>query len=366
MVRMGIVGTGFHIGIAKLHIAAYQRMPNVTITALFDIDRERAERYKVDFGLEQAVVCDSYQELLALTDAVTICTPNAFHIDMALQALEQKKHVLCEKPLGRSAKECQKLVEAAAESDLVCAVGLCYRYIPGYRFMKKLIDENVLGNIYFLRAEMGGNRIADPEVKLEWRMQETLSGAGAIADFGSHLLDLADYLLASGCGKITELQALANTFISERKDIADSSLQKVTNEDVGVIIGKMEKGTLLSFSTSRIGSKHRMQIVGEGGTLEFDGSRPEEVSVFLKKKEGGYQGMPEVLPVPEELYLVDEYGPKQGFEVNFYLQNKAFVQAILEKSPLEVTMARGQYIQQLIDAAVESARTGQSVVMEGD
>ncbi|RRD94725.1 gfo/Idh/MocA family oxidoreductase [Clostridiales bacterium COT073_COT-073] len=364
MVRMGVVGTGFHIGIAKMHISAYLRMPNVSVVALYDVDKEKAEKYKTEFDLKDTEICDSYEQLLSLVDAVTICTPNAFHVELAFRALEQGKHVLCEKPLGTSAGECDKLVEKAEKSNLVCGVGLCYRFIPGYQLMKKIIEEGALGEIYYLRAEMGGNRIADPSVELEWRMREELSGAGSIADFGSHLLDLSDIMLSADRGKITEIQAIANTFITQRKDEITKEEKKVSNEDVGMILAKTEKGTLISLSTSRVGSKHTMEIVGAGGFLEFDGSHPEQLTVMLKDKNGGYSQPPEVIKVPLEMYQVDAYGPKQGFEVNFYLQNKAFVEAITGQKMMVAPIRRGQYIQSLIDAAKLSAQTGQKIRME--
>ena len=195
MVRVGIVGVGNTIGIAGNHIDGYLRVPEAKITAVYDIIRERAAGYIEKFGLEGARACESYEELLDLVDAVSICTPNASHIELTVQALKAGKHVLCEKPFGVDAPECQKALNYAEMSGRVCMIGLCYRGIPGYMYLKKLIDDGSLGKIFYIRQSLGGNRIANPQVKLEWRMQKELSGPGAMADFGSHMLDIGDMLI---------------------------------------------------------------------------------------------------------------------------------------------------------------------------
>ena len=94
MVRVGIVGVGNTIGIAGNHIDGYLRVPEAKITAVYDIIRERAAGYIEKFGLEGAKACESYEELLDLVDAVSICTPNASHIELTVQALKAGKHVL--------------------------------------------------------------------------------------------------------------------------------------------------------------------------------------------------------------------------------------------------------------------------------
>ena len=86
-------------------------------------------------------------------------------------------------------------------------IGLSYRY-TAVKYMKSILDAGKLGEIFTYRETMGGNRIANPQVLLEWRMQTELSGPGAMADFGSHMMDLADYLLRETSGRSGKLTVL--------------------------------------------------------------------------------------------------------------------------------------------------------------
>ncbi len=361
MVRVGIVGAGNTIGIAGMHIQGYKRIPEVKITAVYDILRERSQEYIHRFDLKDAKACESYEELLGEVDAVSICTPNAYHIELTIQALKAGKHVYCEKPFGNNAKECEPVLRYAESSGKVCMIGLCYRGIPAYMYMKKLIDEGELGEIFYVRQSQGGNRIANPEVKLEWRMQEELSGPGAMADFGSHMLDIGDMLIRDCAGPIREVQCMSTICIKERKKINGSGTGAVDNDDVASFSAKTEKGVLLSYTASRIGSKHTTEVYGSGGCAFFDGKEPFSLQIQKKDPDGGYTGDLETVKVPEELYMINENVPKQPFVINFYFAMKEFIDAIETGAPVVTDFSRGIYIQKLIDALWESSKTGNSI-----
>jgi predicted dehydrogenase len=361
MVKIGIVGTGDTIGIAKKHISAFKLIEDAEISALYDIIPERACSYKEEFQLEAAAVCKSYEELLEKSDAVIICTPNFTHNDLILKALNAGKHVLCEKPFGNHAKECDAGLRLSKVTDRICMLGLCYRNIPAMRYIKQLIDEGTLGDIYYIRQSQGGNRIAAPQVKLEWRMQEDLSGPGAIADFGSHMLDLADMLTREKSGKITEVSCMEHTFIDHRQVIGKETYGAVSNGDVAVFHAKTEKGTLLSFTASRIGAHHMLDIYGSGGSVVFTGEKPFEITLLKKDISGAYEAKAETLQVPKELYMEDDHVPEVPFLINFYLQGKQFIDAINGKREISSSFEHGIYIQKLIDALQESAKTSSIV-----
>ncbi len=364
MVKIGIVGTGDTIGIAKLHIKAFKLMEDAKITALYDILPDRAGKYKEEFELEDAKICESYEDLLENSDAVIICTPNFTHNELIVKALNSRKHVLCEKPFGNNAKECEEGLRLSKVTDKVCMLGLCYRNIPAMRYIKQMIDDGTLGDIYYIRQSQGGNRIAAPQVKLEWRMQEDLSGPGAIADFGSHMLDLADMFTREKSGKITEVSCMENTFVNDRQVIGKEVYGAVSNGDVAVFNAKTEKGTLLSFTASRIGAHHTLDIYGSGGSVIFRGEKPFEITFLKKDVNGAYETEAKTLEVPKELYMEDDKVPEVPFLINFYLQGKEFVDAINGKRESSSTFEHGIYIQKLIDALQESANTGNVVKID--
>lgn len=362
MVRIGIIGTGFNIGIARNHIKAYQCCPDARITAIYDLLQERAKKYVEDLGLKDAKVCKSAEELFEECDAVSICTPNATHIELTVAALKAGCHVLCEKPFAPAPEDCAEAMKYAKLSDKVTMIGLCYRDIPGLVYMKKLLDEGTIGDVYFVREEQGGDRIANPDVKLEWRMQEDLSGPGALADFGSHMMDICDYLLRDTCGKIREIHCMEHTGITRREIIGKPGVMgEVTNDDVACWNCRTESGAIYSFTASRIGATFMLEIVGAGGKMIFNGAAPFELTLQLKDKNGGYGKAPEVVPVPEECYGSDERAPRVPFEINFYYEIRQFLDAIQDGKDHLLTFERGVYMQELIQAAHESAKTGNVV-----
>ena len=365
MVRIGIIGCGSLIGIARNHIAAYQRCKDAQITACYDLIEGRAEGYVEKLGLTGTKACGSLEELFALCDAVSICTPNCTHAELTVAALKAGKHVLCEKPFAPSVEECEQAIRYAKLSNKVAMIGLCYRDIPGFVYMKQLIDEGRMGKIYFVREEQGGDRFANPKVQLEWRTQYDLSGPGALADFGSHMMDICDYLLRDTCGPIQEISCMQSVCIGEREIIGkNGKMGTVTNDDVACWICRTEGGTLYNFTASRIGATFMLEIVGEGGKMIFNGSSPFELTLQLKDKDGAYTEKPQVVPVPESCYGNDPDAPRIPFAINFYYEIRQFLDAIQSGKDTLLTLERGKYIQSLIQTAQDSADIGEIVTAD--
>ena len=363
MVKVGIIGAGNTIGISKNHVEAYKKCEDAVITAVYDILEGRAQVLIDNFELKNAVVCNSLEQLFSLCDAVSICTPNCTHVELTVAALKAGKHVLCEKPFAPSAAECREAIRYAKLSQKVAMIGLCYRDIPGLVYMKKILDEGKLGKIFYVREIQGGDRIANPNVKLEWRMQEDLSGPGSLADFGSHMMDICDYMLRDYCGKISQIQCMEHTCITEREVIGKpGKMGAVTNDDVACWICRTESGAIYNFTSTRIGGAFMLEVVGEGGRLVFDGSHKFQLSAQLKDKNDGFRSAPEILRAP-----ADCFGPtgepvgKDEFEHNFYYEIRQFLDAIQSGKESLLTLERGRYVQQLIEAAHTAAKTGQMV-----
>ncbi len=118
---IGIIGCG---GIAQTHISAYQLCPDVEIRALAEIRPEARERVGRQLGVERLYA--DYRELLAQpdVDAVSICTPNALHLEPFIATVERGKHVCVEKPMGISVAEAQAMRRAAARAGVIACLGL--------------------------------------------------------------------------------------------------------------------------------------------------------------------------------------------------------------------------------------------------
>ncbi len=191
--RFGLVGVG---GAAQIsHIPALRKVEGVELVALCDRDPEKAQRVAQKFGVPRAA--DRLDTLLAdpEIDAVDICTPNYLHRPMAVAALEAGKHVLCERPLARSADEAQAMVKAAKKADreLMCAVN--HRFRADAQILKKFVEKGELGRVFFAKA--GWLRLRTEWDSDEWRRQKRESGGGVVMDLGFQMLDLALWILGS-------------------------------------------------------------------------------------------------------------------------------------------------------------------------
>jgi predicted dehydrogenase len=191
--RIGLVGVGAAAQIN--HIPALKRMEGVEITALCDRDPEKASRVAQKFGIPRAH--QRFDDLLAdeEIDAVDLCTPNYLHSPMATAALEAGKHVLCERPLARSADEAATMVKAAKKADrlLMCAVQ--HRFRPDAILLRKFVEKGDLGEIFFAKA--GWLRQRTEWDSDEWRRQKRESGGGVVLDLGFQMLDLSLWLMGN-------------------------------------------------------------------------------------------------------------------------------------------------------------------------
>lgn len=365
MVRVGIIGMGYRIGIAKMHIIGYQSVKDCVITALYDIDKANCEDYKQKFALKDAKVCDSLEELFSLVDAVSICTPNFTHVDIARKALEHHLNVLCEKPFAPHAAMCEELVSLAKKSDKVDMIGLCYRGIPAFRLLKDYADKGFFGKVYYIRSCQGGGRIASLDVKREWRMTYEKSGPGAMADFGSHEVDIIDGIFRPEIGKYKEVQAMSTIRIPERMSETTGKMEKVDNDDVSAFNIMTDKGVVVSFTASRIGSSHQVEVFGETGYAFFDGSRPMELVVASKKPSDGANWKKETVKTPDAYNEVNGVVPEVAFTINFTRQIEEFISAIEEHRKTEIDFSRGLYIQKILDAIEESAKEKKTVEIKG-
>lgn len=352
-IKVGIAGTGYTVGIANNHVNGYRACAqDCTLTALYDIVPGRAAQWAQEKGLDVRI-CETYDELLDCVDAVSICVPNYAHVPLVVRALEKGRHVLCEKPLSTDAGACMQAVRYARCTDRVKMIGFSYRGIPAVRWMKEQIDAGKLGRIHTWRETLGGCRIANPNVKLEWRMQKDLSGTGALADFGCHMLDLCDWLLHDSCGEIRAVQGLTGCTVPERQEQFAAGRGAVTNDDSAVFNVRFAEGALASFVASRLGvRRHTIEVYGEGGMMLFRDDRPNEVEAWFKEKDGAYSGAPQIVTVPDA-----------ADEPWFNAEIREFLDCIRTGRQPDRSFDRALYIQKLIDKILQASETGCTIAL---
>ncbi len=350
-IKTGIVGTGYTVGIAANHVNGYAANPHTQLVALYDIVPNRAEAWAKEKNLS-VQICNSYDELLDAVDAVSICTPNYAHVPLVIRALEKGMHVLCEKPLSVDAPTAKTALHYASCASTIAMIGFSYRGIPALRLLKDLLDEGRLGNIFSYRQTLGGCRIANPAVKLEWRMQQSLSGTGALADFGCHMLDLCDWLLADTLGPMVKANGITACSIPQREEIFTSGQGSVTNDDTAAFNVTFAKGGVASFLASRLGvARHTLEIYSEGGMVLFRDDKPNELEVWWKDKNAGYAGQPQTLTAPDP-YQISPW---------FNAEIDEFVNCIQTGTQPQRNFARAVYIQTILDTIDAACKSGETL-----
>jgi predicted dehydrogenase len=341
--KIGIVGTGQTVGIAHYHALGLLADGRAEIAAVYDLNQEGAARFLQEHGLDQAQVCQSYSQLLECVDAVDICTPNFTHIDYVLGAIEADKAVFVEKPLALSGDDSRRAVNALEGRSLFNMVGFVYRYTLLVQVLRQLV-QNEIGRVYTFSGSLGGRRLANPGIPVEWRMVKKYSGRGALGDFGSHLVDLAFYTAGMS---FETASGLTSTMIPQRPVNSEGAAQ-VENDDQAVFAARTAENALASFTVSRVGMDDLMLfLVGEGGLARASLAHPE-VLHFLPASQGIYTSAWKAIDLP----------PERPFDDWFASQMKAFVDGLLGYPGETAGIRQGHYVESVLDAVERASETG--------
>ena len=289
-IQVGVVGTGF---IGPAHIEALRRLPNVEVAALCEVNIELATAKAKQLGIPKAYI---FEDLLKddSIKVVHICTPNFLHFSQSKAALLAGKHVVCEKPLAKDLAEAEELVALAAQTGLVNAVHFNLRYYPLVRQMKTMREKGDLGDVYSIL----GSYLQDwlfYATDYNWRLEPDKSGdSRAIADIGSHLLDVIEYITGL---KTVEVMADFNTIHKTRKkplkavetysgkmlkpeDYADVP---INTEDHANVLLRFDNGNRGSVTVSQVsaGRKNqlKLEISGSKKTFAWNSESPNEMWV---------------------------------------------------------------------------------------
>ncbi len=192
IVKIGIIGCG---GIANgKHMPSLSKVEGAQMVAFCDLIVERAERARAQYGTPDAKVYTDYHELLAdpEIEVVHVLTPNRSHADISIDALHAGKHVMCEKPMAKTAADARRMVEAARETGKKLTIGYQHRQKAPSRYAKAYIEDGELGEIYYANC-YAIRRRGTPN----WGvfLNEYEQGGGPIIDIATHSLDLTLYLM---------------------------------------------------------------------------------------------------------------------------------------------------------------------------
>lgn len=201
--RVALVGCG---AIGAVRADAIARSPHVTLRVACDVDQARATEVAKGHG---AAVETDWAAVVVRSDVdlVIVATANHLHAPVTIAAAEAGKHVLCEKPMARTADECRAMVAAAERMGVTLKVGFNHRHYPPVAAARAAIDAGKIGEVQFVRAAIGHE--GGPGFVGRWMTQYDIAGGGTLIDNGIHVLDLTRYLLESQGARIVEAQGYA-------------------------------------------------------------------------------------------------------------------------------------------------------------
>lgn len=203
--RWGLVGCG---DVAhKKSGPAFNSAQGSSLVAVMSRDEQRAAAFADRFQVGRHFT--SYDKLLADDDvnAIYLATPPHVHLEQALSALAAGKHVLCEKPMGLTLTECDKMIDAAKKSGTQLMIAYYRRRYPAVVKIKDLLDQKAVGQLTKIRTEVADIYRGPTSGNLPWRLDPKVAGGGFLWDVGCHRLDLMVHF----AGEVAEVSAFLDT-----------------------------------------------------------------------------------------------------------------------------------------------------------
>jgi len=340
-IKWGVIGSG---GIARRRTIPEGIVPasHAELAVVYDISQEANIEVAKEFN---ATAAQSIEELLnSDIDAVYIASPANAHFSQVEACAKAKKHVLCEKPLGMTIGEAEKMINMCEEEGVVLGTGFMMRFLSQHQAAKKLIQEGKLGQPVYGRAQLS---CWYPPMEGAWRQDPETGGGGSLIDMGSHCIDLLEMCF----GKLKSVSCFIN-----------NNIHSYSSEDSAVVSLLFESGAMGTVDTYFCipdnSSKNILELYGSKGSILAKGTIGQgssgEMTAYLEGDDAGYDATQE-RAAGEGLKIDPD--PVNTYEAEI----EEFSLALLEKREPLNHVSIGIQSQKVLEACYESARTGKVV-----
>ncbi len=374
-IGIGMLGYGL---MGKAHSNGYLQMPYIfwpppampRLIKLGGRNEEKVAEVAKCHGYTD--YCTNWQDIIN-DDRVDIFVntfPNNGHAEPCIEAAKKGKHVVCEKPLARDAKEAKEMLDAVNKAGIKHICNFNLRTVPSLVLAKKLVMEGRLGRIYHFRANYLMDHLIDPETPLAWRNRKEIAGSGVLGDVSVHVIDLARWL----CGEIKDVMGVNKTFIKERPLPEDLSKKGIVDtDDASISILEFENGAIGYVESSGFSNGHRttitVEINGELGSIKWDFEQMNFLNVYFKKSDQKSTRGFRVVNVTETYHpYYDKWsqycGELIGVLATFVHTAYHIVDAVMkgiELSPMVATFEDGYRAAVVCDSILKSAESGKKV-----
>ena len=318
--RFGIVGFGLHA--VKRLMPGFRKSQHTIVRALSRRDADRARQSAVEFNIPHWFT--STAELCASSevDVVLVTTPNSAHLSDVLIALEHRKPVLVEKPMGMNAGECRQMIAAAEKAGVLLCVAQIFRFTNSLARIRAILHSGEIGEPLFARSEFSYNGLATAR---KWIDDRATSGGGPLMDVGVHCIDALRFVLQQ---EVDAIAALAH-YDHHWRDV----------EAAAALTLRFEKGTLGAVLVSaRTDYRTPVEITGTNGAIRANNGLSVEDPITIEVVRSGK------VHHSEEVRNHDTYAR----------QVDAFALAVRGEQPFPATAEDGLRNQLVLDAAYRS------------
>jgi predicted dehydrogenase len=358
-VRVGVVGTSWFADM--LHLPNLKSHSRATIVAICGRNRDRAEKMARKYEIPS--VFNDYREMIDKGNlhAIVIITPDDLHYPMTMDALDAGLHILCEKPLAHNAEQARAMYEKAETVGVKHMTFFTHRWLPHHRYMKELVDRGYVGRCFHCHIRYLGGYAR--KARYLWRFDRRRAN-GALGDLGSHLIDLARWYV----GDIARVSAHLSTYVErpgpegQPFDSANDAVMLILQFKNGA------QGTIQVSAVAHVGDRGQEQHIvlhGQDGTLEMDYTRR---GAEVRGARHDYEQF-ETLTVPDRLWGdVDRTSSFSSQNIESFQKEsvggRLFIDAIYKDQPVAPSFYDGLRAQEVIDAAIESHRSGSWISFE--
>jgi predicted dehydrogenase len=332
-IGIGVIGMGW---MGMLHSQSYRQIPYAfaesdivpRLVICADDVEARAKKAQTVLGFERSTT--DWREVIEdpNVQVINITAPNNLHVEIVRAAAAAGKHIMCEKPVGRTPDETAEVEYLARKAGVMSFVGYNYRWAPLVQYARQLIQDGKLGKITHYRGRFFAMYGSNPHSVLSWRFQQQMAGLGTLGDLMSHTADMAHMLI----GPVKRVVGNQETFIKQRPLPVrgegthftlrtEGPFGDVENEDyVGTLV-QFENGAQGSLEVCRVvfGPKceNAFEVNGTKGAISWNFETMNELSVYLPDEEGAHDGYVRIYSGPEHPFHHNfNPGPAVGLGYN--------------------------------------------------
>ncbi len=372
--KIGLVGAGW---MGKAHAMCYRAQPLAfggkpavpVLEVLAEVNEEMAGRAVREFGFQRhtgdwhAVVDDP------AVDIVDICTPNDLHLDIAMAAIANGKHVYCEKPLANDAKTAFAMAEAAEKAGVITMVGFNYIKNPAQTLARKLVAGGEIGAPSYYRGSFSADFLGRPEIPFSWRCETAKAGSGVIGDIGAHCFAYLSHLVGQ---PVDEVVCNLEIVIPERPAPAalggfdlhaagSGQMVQVETDDLATVMFKTAGGLDGHMEMSRVSLGKRMDIgyelTGTKDAVRYFYDRINDLQLYKEDGDPSTRGFTHIAMGPTDPRYAAFYPvPGLGAGYNDYkvMEVQDLIEAVAAGRPAYPDFRFAAEIQRVIDACILS------------